>query len=205
MTFSETIDICAQQGELIKADRQTELQDLARLIKTELEEHNYIDIIAICTHNSRRSQLLELWLKVISIYFDLNGIFSYSGGTESTAFNPRMVKGLEQAGFNFDIIDQSENPVYIPISDYLGYEQSMFSKVYDHSYNPSKDYTALMVCDHADQNCPIVKGAKHRFSLPYIDPKRSDDSPEEAETYLNTIKEIGREMIFLGKLITEKN
>jgi len=201
MDLNQTIERCISEMELIPAQRKDQLIELAKLIKATIDEQNYVDIIAICTHNSRRSQLTEIWLKVISIYYDLNKLFSYSGGTEGTAFNHRMVNALQLSGFTFDILETGDNPKYIPISTYLGYEQSMFSKEYKHQYNPAKDYIALMVCDHADQNCPVVYGSAIRFSLPYVDPKKYDDTEKESQAYLDTVHEIGREILFLGKEI----
>lgn len=204
MDLNETIERCLSEEDLISDHRKDELIQLSQLIKSKMDEQNYVDVIAICTHNSRRSQLTEIWLKVISIYFDLNSLFSYSGGTEGTAFNYRMVKALEQSGFSFDILESGDNPKYIPLASYLGYEQSMFSKIYSHEYNPKENYIAVMVCDHADENCPIVYGSSDRFSLPYVDPKRYDDTDNEQEAYLNTVHEIGREVLFLGKVIVGK-
>ena len=161
----------------------------------------YADVICICTHNSRRSQLAEIWLKVISVHYDLPNLYSYSGGTEATSFNFRMLNALVTFGFDLLKYEDGDNPKYIGLADYLGYEQSMFSKKYNHEYNPQSDYTAVMVCDHADENCPVVIGAKNRFSLPYIDPKASDNTPKQNSTYKATVLEIGREMFYLGSKV----
>jgi arsenate reductase (thioredoxin) len=75
-----------------------------------------------------------------------------------------------------------------------------FSKVYGDAANPSDGFAAIMVCSEADGACPFVTGADLRVSLPYVDPKVSDGTPEEAAVYLAKSEEIGREMAFLMEL-----
>ena len=185
----------------IDINRKDDLNLLAEIIHAEIEEKDSCQIIFICTHNSRRSQLIQFLMCLISSHFNLSGIEAYSGGIEVTAFNHRMVAALKAKGFVFSKSNQSYNPEYRWNGD--AHTQPMFSKIYDHSLNPSKNFMAVMVCDHADENCPIVTGAKHRISLPYLDPKAFDDTPEETEAYANKILEIGREIWYLCEKIRE--
>ena len=55
--------------------------------------------IVICTHNSRRSHLGQLWLAIGADFFELPQLETFSGGTEATAFNPRAVAALHRVGF----------------------------------------------------------------------------------------------------------
>ena len=183
--------------ESIDIDRQDDLNVLAEIIGADLKSKDRSRITVICTHNSRRSQLAEFLLRIMAHHFNIEGIQTYSGGTEATAFNHRMVKALKEYGFSFTKSDDLENPRYQYQSEYSDFDQVMFSKVYNDAYNPSEEFIALMVCDHADQNCPIVSGASHRISLPYLDPKASDDTPDEKYAYAEKVKEIGREMLYL--------
>ena len=54
-----------------------------------------------------------------------------------------------------------------------------------------------MTCSQADKNCPTVEGAVLRIPLPFVDPKVSDGSPEEAATYDARTAQIASEMLYL--------
>jgi len=150
----------------------------------------------ICTHNSRRSQLGQVWTFFASHYFGLN-ITSYSGGTEVTAFHRNTVKTLKDVGFSFHVEEFShQNPVYQVSFDGTRDYILGFSKTFDHSINESP-YIAITTCNSADQNCPYIAEAIHRFHLPYIDPKGSDGTPDQAAAYLRTNAMVASEMYFI--------
>lgn len=183
---------------LIPEQRKAELQSLAGLIRESLAQFNRADITVICTHNSRRSQLGQIWLKAAAMYYGVTGVHTYSGGTEATEFNYRMVLALKRAGFRINQLDVNDNPkYYLPLSDDDYSLDILYSKRFDESYNPQKNFIAFMVCSQADEACPVVKNAFGRFSLPYTDPKQADDSPEEEVVYNAKVREIGREMLFV--------
>lgn len=156
-------------------------------------------VIVICTHNSRRSHLGQIWLAVAANYYDLPKIETFSGGTEATAFNPRAVAALQRVGFQ---IDQNEfvtptNPIYeikwsIDQVPYLA-----FSKKYDTPPNPTEKFAAIMVCTEADKGCPIIPNVELRLPLPYDDPKAFDDTLQEAAKYDERCRQIGREILFV--------
>jgi hypothetical protein len=54
-----------------------------------------------------------------------------------------------------------------------------------------------MTCSSADKGCPLVYGSDARFSVPYVDPKVSDGTPEEAATYDARLRQIGTEMLYV--------
>lgn len=188
---------------LIPDNRKVHLNQLALTIQKQIKTSGKSYIIVICTHNSRRSQLGELWLHIGALYFSLP-IHSFSGGSEVTALNHRIVKALEIAEFTITEKTSGNNPQY-SISLKEGTSQTdklYFSKIYNDTQNPQSDFIALIVCDNADQSCPIISGADHRHFIPYIDPGYSDDSDSEAEVYLEKVYEIGREMLFMLELIS---
>ncbi len=155
-----------------------------------------ININFICTHNSRRSQISQVWTFFASHYFNLN-INGLSGGTEVSSFHNNTAKSLEDIGFVFNIKESSDlNPVY-EIS-FNGTDKSLlgFSKIYDHSIN-KLPYLVLTTCDDANENCPFIPEAIHRFHLPYKDPKYSDNLPNQEATYIQINKEIAAEIYFL--------
>lgn len=160
------------------------------------KNNGHLSVNFICTHNSRRSQLGQVWTFFASHYFDLN-ISSFSGGTEVTAFHRNTVKTLKEVGFSFQVEEFShQNPVYQVsfggTKDYiLG-----FSKTFDHGMNKAP-YVAITTCNSADQNCPYIAEAEHRFHLPYIDPKGSDGTSDQAAAYLRTNEMVAAEMYFI--------
>ena len=181
--------------------RKQLLQKIAQKITdVYIANNGSVSINFICTHNSRRSQLGQVWTFFAAHYFDLN-ITSYSGGTEVTAFHRNTVRTLKEVGFTFDIEEFShQNPIY-QVS-FEGTDDSIlgFSKTFDHSINQSP-YIAITTCDSADQNCPYIAEAIARFHLPYKDPKASDNTPEQAASYLKTNQEVASEMYFIFKLV----
>lgn len=184
--------------DLIPEGRKQELKAIALTIKDSLTLFGRADLTVICTHNSRRSQLGQLWLKVAALHYGVNNIFTFSGGTEATAFNIRMVNALRDFGFEIKVLDETLNPKYhIKLADNDDTMDVLYSKVYNESYNPQQNFIALLVCNSADKGCPIVAGAFKRISLPYLDPKDFDDTNLEKEKYLEKVSEIGREMLFI--------
>jgi len=182
----------------ISEERLKLLRLIADLIKEQLEKIGKINIVVICTHNSRRSQLAEAWIVAACQYYQLKNIKAFSGGTEATAFNIRMVVALRQLSFHLHTDGPRDNPQYVlQALEKAEHPHIMYSKVYDHPANPREDFMAFMVCDHADQHCPFIPGAIHRISIPYIDPKEYDDTPMENDAYLEKVEEIGREMLYL--------
>ena len=72
----------------ISEERKSILQELINYVQTQKSEGKEIHLNFICTHNSRRSQLSQLWAQTASFYYGVK-TFCYSGGVEVTAFNER--------------------------------------------------------------------------------------------------------------------
>ena len=181
---------------VISEDRKSLLTKIATQIAKEYKERGNVNLNFICTHNSRRSQLGQVWGYFAAHYFKLQ-ISSFSGGTEVTAFHRNTVKTLKSVGFSFDIQEFShQNPVYqISFEGAENYTLG-FSKIFDHQVNKTP-FIAVTTCDSADENCPFIAEAIYRFHLPYTDPKYSDNTPEQEEAYLLTNKEVASEVHFI--------
>jgi len=194
--LKELIKELSLEKNKITTKRKIELDVISSIINQHIKELISLDIIVVCTHNSRRSQLGEAWINSLVNYFNIKNVKAYSGGMEVTTFNERMVNALCECGFNLEEEESGSNPKYVfrevGMDDHL-----MFSKVYDDSMNPQSGFMAFMVCGHADENCPIVEGMKYRIPLRYKDPKEFDDTDQEQEAYIDKVKEIGREMYYL--------
>ncbi|MCU0444700.1 MAG: protein-tyrosine-phosphatase [Microscillaceae bacterium] len=181
----------------ISAERKESLQELVDYLRQKLDNQALIKITVICTHNSRRSHLGQVWLKTAALYYGVANVETYSGGTDATAFNPRAVKALENVGFLIEKEDNGTNPIYWLNLDNQSVKQKMFSKKYDDSFNPQKEFCALMVCTDADEACPMVRGAEKRISMPYEDPKKFDGTDLESAKYAERCREIARDMFWV--------
>jgi len=186
-----------QEFDQIPTDRKSHLKKLATYLQEKYKQGTKPALIVICTHNSRRSHIGQLWLAKSADYYNLAPIATYSGGTEATAFNPRAVTALKDAGFAVGMRPHPSNPTYLIkwTDDMVPYEA--FSKKYAAAPNPSSDFAAILVCTQADEGCPVVAGTDFRFFLPYEDPKKFDDTPKEAAMYAERVQQIGREMMYV--------
>lgn len=182
----------------IPSERKTDLDRVADYIRERLSRSEPAKLTFICTHNSRRSHLSQIWAQVAADYYGLRGVESYSGGTEATAFNPRAVAALQRCGLKIVADDpRAPNPRYsVYTSDALA-PQICFSKVYDAPPNPTQGYCAVMTCSQADNACPLVMGCELRMPVRYEDPKVADDTEFEAQRYDERSAQICVEMLYL--------
>lgn len=182
--------------EEIPVERRNVLEKLGEYVARKRRAGEPVRIIVICTHNSRRSHIGQLWLQVAAAWYGLDGVQTFSGGTEATAFNYRSVAALRRAGFPLEQLSEDSNPHYqVNLPGSQG--ATLFSKKYDEAPNPRQAFAAVMVCTDADEGCPFVPGADGRFSIPYEDPKHFDETPLEASAYDERVRQIGREMFYV--------
>ena len=185
------------QFEKIPADRQKDLNKVVAYINAKLKAHETAQLTFICTHNSRRSHLAQIWAETAVAFYGLEGVVAYSGGTETTAMNSRTVDALRRVGFSITDSTGGTNPVYlIKYSDNKP-EIRGYSKLYNAEANPQSKYAALMTCSQADKSCPFVTGSETRIAIHYDDPKIADNTPEEKALYDERTEQIGREMFYI--------
>lgn len=182
--------------ELIPKDRKEQLEQLSDYLRECQSSGKPARLIFVCTHNSRRSHMSQLWAAVAAVHYGLDNVETFSGGTECTAFNPRAVSAMERAGFKVEIEKAGTNPNYLVSFASASPPQTCFSKVYSDDANPVADFCAVMTCSSADKSCPSVKGAVKRVAIPYEDPKVADDTPEEASKYDERSAQICREILY---------
>ena len=192
----KTVQELVTQFDTVPIERKNQLKRLAAFVEGKLERKEKAELNFICTHNSRRSHLAQIWAQTAAACYGIDGVICYSGGTEATAFNPRAVKAMEEAGFIISKTTGESNPVYAVkyAADAPGL--SVYSKKYDADGNPTLGFGAVMTCSHADHNCPIVLGAEARFSILYEDPKDFDGTHREAAAYRERVLQIGLEMLY---------
>ena len=182
--FSEIENVIKNLSiESITAERKEILQSLIDFIQTKVVNQQEIRLNMICTHNSRRSHLTQIWAQTASAYFNVKNVFCYSGGTEATAMFPMVAKTLEGQGFKIKTISEGNNPVYSVKYSQNEHPVICFSKKYDDDFNPENDFAAIMTCSHADNSCPFISGADKRIPITYDDPKAFDNTPQQADKY----------------------
>ncbi|WP_024566554.1 arsenate-mycothiol transferase ArsC, partial [Elizabethkingia anophelis] len=168
----------------ISEERKIVLQPLVDYVQSKIETDQTIRLNFICTHNSRRSHLSQIWAQTMAYHFDVKNVYCYSGGTEATAMFPKVAETLSNQGFQIQKLSENENPVYAV--KYAQNEAAVicFSKEYNNDFNPKSEFGAIMTCNNADEGCPIVFGAEARFPVKYDDPKASDNTPEQTQVYV---------------------
>ncbi|HET8858776.1 protein-tyrosine-phosphatase [Marivirga sp.] len=181
----------------IPDERREVLKPFIDYLQEKVDSGKDISLNFICTHNSRRSHLSQIWAQAMSEYFKLNQITCYSGGTASTSVYPMILQVLEEAGFESIQLSKEENPVIAVKYDSDRHPIIAFSKTYDHPFNPTIGFAALMTCSDADENCPFIPGTEKRISLNYEDPKSFDDSPLKHQKYKERSQQIATEMLYV--------
>lgn len=183
--------------ETISEERKKILQPLVDFIQKKVANKEEIRINFICTHNSRRSLMAQIWAQTLAFHFNLKNIYCYSGGTEATAVFSEVIETMQSSGFEVEAISKGKNPVYS--IKYAANEPPIigFSKEFDIDFNPRSSFAAVMTCSHAEENCPFIAGAEKRVPIPYDDPKLFDNSPQKAEKYSERSRQIATELLYV--------
>ena len=181
----------------ISEERKEVLQPLVDYIQNKVNTNDVIRLNFICTHNSRRSHLSQIWAQTMAFQFGIRNVFCYSGGTEATAMFTKVGETLVNQGFEIQQLSENENPVYA--IKYSDNEPPIiaFSKTYFDAFNPKTNFGAIMTCNNADEGCPMVFGAEARFPIKYDDPKAFDGTEIMNEKYTERSLEIASEMCFV--------
>src|ERR1044072_3652347 len=98
---------------MVSAERKVVLDAIASNIVAQREAGKPARMTFICTHNSRRSHLSQIWAQTAAYYYGLDKVQAFSGGTEATACNCRTVAAMRTAGFNIEDATRGDNPVYL--------------------------------------------------------------------------------------------
>src|SRR5699024_8422019 len=203
--FPEITDIINQLNpETIFEDRKETLRPLVEFIQTKVDKQEAIRINFICTHNSRRSHLSQIWGQVAAAYFKIPDVFCYSGGTEETALFPKVAETLLSQGFLVFKISKEKNPIYAIKYGVNAMPIIGFSKKYDSPFNSSSAFAAVMTCSQADNGCPFIVGAEKRIPIMFEDPKVSDNTPMQTQVYVERSLQIATEMFYVFSKILRR-
>ncbi len=191
------VEQVAHELDTVSAERRAVLDEIASNVAAQVQSGKTAQLTFICTHNSRRSHMSQIWAQTAAYYYGLAQVRTFSGGTQATACNCRTVAAMRRVGFDIEDATTGENPIYLvryasdrpPIRAY--------SKLYNADDNPKRDFIALMTCSVADKSCPVVNGAIGRYAIHYADPRLCDDTPTETTAYNERCREIACEMFYI--------
>ena len=194
--IQDTVRAALQLIEIIPQERKELLEQFVKYVVTATQEGREIQTNTICTHNSRRSHLGQVWIQTMAYAYGIPNVKAFSGGTEGTACHPNTIAAFESQGFQIQK-GEGENPVYT-----IRYADDQdpilcWSKRYDDAANPKSNFVAMMVCGSADGACPVVAGSSLRLSCTYVDPKVSDGTAEQDATYQARSLQIASEMAYV--------
>ncbi len=199
MLFSVIHDRCNQlvsQFNSISSERKEILTAISKYIQTKVDKSEAINLVYVCTHNSRRSHFGQIWAAVAASYYQVPNVKTFSGGTEATAFHPNSILALRTTGFEVNAEKDGSNPQYtVRFGD--NETTTCFSKVYNDPANPSSNFAAIMTCSDAEENCPFIPGVELRIGTTYDDPKAFDGTPLQNEKYLERSNQIALECLFV--------
>ena len=181
----------------ISVERKKIVEPLINYIQTKIQNQESVRLNLICTHNSRRSHLAQIWSQTAAAYYKIKNVNCYSGGTEATALYPMVAQTLKKQGFEIKQLSEGTNPIYsIKFSEnepaIIG-----FSKKYDSNFNPKNAFAALMTCSQADGGCPFIAGAEVRIPITFDDPKAFDNTPQQVQKYHERSLQIASEMFYV--------
>jgi arsenate reductase len=182
---------------VVPEERKLILQPLITYLQKCKAANQAIRLNFICTHNSRRSHLSQIWAQTMAHYFGIDQVSCYSSGTESTALFPQVIETLQRVGFGITQLSDTTNPVYA--IKFAENEPPIigFSKTIDAPFNPQSEFAAIMTCSQADQGCPFIAGAAQRIPVQYDDPKAFDHTPQMAQMYEARSSQIATEFYYV--------
>lgn len=181
----------------LNPERKAILQPLVAFMQKSIAANESIRLNFICTHNSRRSHLSQIWAQTMAFHFGIAKVSCYSSGTEATAVYPKIIETLQAVGFDISILQEATNSVYAIKFDSNEAPIIGFSKTIDAPFNPQTQFAAIMTCTQADLGCPFVAGASVRISLPFEDPKAFDQSPDVLVHYEARSRQIATELFYV--------
>jgi arsenate reductase (thioredoxin) len=187
-------DELVKQFDDIPKPRKELLEKISQYILSKAGQS--VNLVYICTHNSRRSHFGQVWAQVAANYFGIQNLNGFSGGTEATAFNINAINALKRIGFEVKPLSDAQNPIYHVVFDNDEKPVVCFSKTYDDAMNPKKGFAAIMTCGDAEENCPFIPNVELRIATTYDDPKAFDNTPQQDAKYDERCKQIALETFY---------
>ena len=72
--LESTISSLTKEFDEIPAERKKDLQELAGYLKEKVSKNEEIKLTFICTHNSRRSHMSQIWAQTAANYYGIKNV-----------------------------------------------------------------------------------------------------------------------------------
>ncbi len=105
-------DLLTGKFDEIPDERKQLLERISEYIIEKQTDKKTVQLVYICTHNSRRSHFGQIWATVAASYYNVPDVETFSGGTEATSFNINAINVLKKTGFEIHSQTGEINPVY---------------------------------------------------------------------------------------------
>jgi arsenate reductase len=205
MLFKQIEQHCSElvaKFDTISAERKVLLSNISKYIESKRAHDQHVNLVYVCTHNSRRSHFGQVWAAVAARFYQIPNVLTYSGGTEATAFNSNAIKALISCGF--DVTSETVEPnAHYTVRFGDTETTTCFSKVYDDEVNPQANFATIMTCSDAEENCPFIPGVELRIGTTYDDPTAFDGTPQQEEKYLERSNQIALECLYVFSLVKD--
>lgn len=201
--IKERCEALSRNFKEIPSERKQLLEKIATYIDGKRTVNEAVNLVYVCTHNSRRSHLGQVWAAVAAAYYEVTNVHTFSGGTEATAFNPNAINALKRAGFTVKQAGETINPIYTVYFDKSNFT-TCFSKIYNNKANPAQNFAAIMTCSDAEDNCPFIPGCDLRIGTTYNDPKAFDHTILQDEKYTERSNQIAMECLYVFSKVTNR-
>ena len=76
-------DNLTKEFKTIPDSRKEILEKITQYIKSKQKDNKSINLVYICTHNSRRSHFGQIWAHVAASYYKVKNVNTFSGGSLS--------------------------------------------------------------------------------------------------------------------------
>lgn len=183
-------------------ERKPLLAAIVNYLREQQKAHHPLQLVFVCTHNSRRSMLAQLWAQTAAHVTGIKNLKSFSCGSEATALHPNTVAAMRRAGFKVVATMDGHNPIYNASFSPAAPSLLLYSKTAEKAMLPKGHFAAVMVCQQDAESCPLIREADRRFPLPYEDPGRADGTAQADEAYDAVCRQIATEMLWLFRSLS---
>lgn len=190
---------------LITAERKKQLQPVVSYLKQTIAIGQSPQLLFVCTENSRRSMLAQVWSEIAAEYFDVKDFGAHSAGSKATALHPNTLAALKRSGLQISVLSEGSNPRYSTAVSESRPPLLLYSKEVNDAALPEKNFAAVMVCVDDAEACPFISNASARIPLPYSDPKKFDGTNEMESAYDRCSLQIAAEMMWVMEQVKSRS
>ena len=167
--------------------RKKRLDNIASVINENLNKTR--SIVFLCTHNSRRSQICEVWGKVFAEIYRKK-ININSAGAFKTVVHSQVYESIVKCG----LIVNNKKEIFFDKKKF-----KLNSKTTDSI--TMKNFIAVMTCSDTEKSCPHDSRSVRNIKMFFNDPRIYDETDKMSREYLKTTTYIAEELNYIFKNI----